>query len=411
MRPTEETERLIRNVPVNTNAEKDKEVLNDVLTAMEKSKNKRSTAQKPNIWRIIMKSKISRLAAALIIVAAVFSFFVLDKLGSPAWALEQTIEALKDFKAVHMVGAFSGGTLELWMRANEAGTQSGDILVKGSHGAITWIEDGSTYHYEPSQNTVYYENAITQGFSHWLGPELFEMLGKAKNAKTMRGKDPATGRDRILLMCGVTSNEGPESWIIEFDAASKLPISLKQWPNHDRSGPPAFEAFKITYYENLDDSIFDVRIAGNPVYVERPLTIPEANLDLLSDPQCGISTEGLSRDEACQEILRQFYEAVVNEDLDEIKQLCPACATWGDELLKYVVLGKSEEEKLAELVEIRPICKEGQSKLGPIVAVPWILKARNGKIREDKQIIQFREIDGQTSCVIHGPYGFPRKLE
>ena len=42
-------------------------------------------------------------------------------------------------------------------RANTAQTQSTDVVVKASNGAITWTQDGATYQYEPGQNTVYYE--------------------------------------------------------------------------------------------------------------------------------------------------------------------------------------------------------------------------------------------------------------
>ena len=59
-----------------------------------------------------------------------------------------------------------------------------------------------------------------------------------------------------------------------------------------------FDAFKITYYEDLPDSVFRVQIPGNPAYVEKPLTIPEENIGILSNPGHGISAEGLTPQEA-----------------------------------------------------------------------------------------------------------------
>jgi hypothetical protein len=32
-------------------------------------------------------------------------------------------------------------------------------------------------------------------------------------------------------------------------------------------------------------------------------------------------------------------------------------------------------------------------------------------MREDKIIIQFRNISGASSCVVYGPYGQPREIE
>jgi hypothetical protein len=308
-------------------------------------------------------------------------------------------------------GIFPGGTAEVWMRANEAGTQSNAVVVRGSQGTISWVKDGSTYHYEPSQNTVYFENALTIGLSEWLGPELLEMLSKAEGAKVMRGKDPATGRERATLLCSLIDNKGPQSWVIDFDVTTKLPVSIKQWNNLDMSGQPTFYAFKITYYEELADSFFEVHIPGNPTYVEKPLTIPEENIGLLSNPVDGISAEGLTQQQACEQILREIYQAIINEDLDKFKKLAPLAKNWGDEFLRGIVLRTDKEDRIVEILNVGQILKTGHSKIGPIAAVPAILKLKNGKRVEEKMIIQFRRLGGKSSCVVHGPYGLPREIK
>ncbi|MEJ2705551.1 MAG: hypothetical protein P8Z79_24180 [Sedimentisphaerales bacterium] len=358
-----------------------------------------------------MKSKASKLAAAIIVIGVVLSFLASERLSSPAWAIEQSIEALKDLKAIHLVGTFPGGTAEVWMRANDTGTQSNKVVVRGSHGAITWTQDGSTYHYEPSQNTVYFENAVTIGMAQWLGPDLLQMLSQAKNVKVVRGRDAATGRGRVMLSCSLIDVHGPQSWIIEFDVTSKLPVSLKQWQNLDRSGPPAFEAFKLTYYEDLPDSVFEVHIPGSPVYTEKPLTIPEANVGLLSDATDGISTEGLTQEAGAEASIRMMYQAVIDMNLEQLKKICPLCKNWGDQFLRTIIFRPDKEDRIVEIVQIGEISKTGHTKLGPIAAVPTVLRLQNGKKVEEKMIVQFRQIGGKSSCVVHGPYGLPRDLE
>lgn len=400
-----------RKAKIRTTAELDERIVNDVLVAHENFTKTQSAAGRLNIWRIIMKSNISKLTAAIIIIGIVLSFFTFEKLTSPAWAIEQAIEALKDLRAVHMIGAFPDGTAEIWMRANKIGTQSSDVVVRGSHGAITWIKDGSTYHYEPSQNTVYFENAITVGFSQWLGPELLEMLSKVDGVEVMHGKDPATGRKQATLICSLLDSNGPQSWIIEFDVTTKLPVSLKQWSNLNMSGPPTFHAFKITYYEDVADSLFEVSIPGDPVYVEKPLTIPEESIGILSNPQKGISIEGLTQQQACEQILRAVFDAVIEGDLDKFKKLAPIAENWGDELLRAVILRVDKEDRIVEIVKIGKISKTGQSKVGPIVAVLVVCKRADGKMVEQNMIVQFRQLGGRYSCVVHGPYGLPREIE
>jgi len=415
MSESRKTKRLLNaylaNLPTPDGAEVDGKVLAEALTAMQRTKSQRAAETSRITWRTIMTSKAGKLAAAAVIVAVVLSLTVFDGLTRPAWALEDAIEALKNFRAVYMVGAFPGGTAEVWMRSNETKTQSTDVVVKGSHGAITWTQDGSTYHYEPSQNTVYYEDALTVGLSQWLGPGLLEMLGAAENSQVVRGKDPATGRDRVMLMCSLIDVHGAQSWIIEFDAASKLPVAMKQWPNLDRSGPPAFDAFKITYYEDLPDSVFDVRIPAQANRVEKPLAIPEENIGVLGDPAHGVSAEGMTQQEAAEKVVRALYQAVIDQDLDGLKTISPLCGNWGDEFLRKIVFKPDRDDRIVEIVEVGPICRTGQTKLGPIVAVPTTVRLKNGKKVEEKMIVQFRSLGGQSSCVVHGPYGLPREIE
>jgi hypothetical protein len=411
MRPAENIENSIRNVPVVISAEKDKQVLDDILNAMDKSLKTQSVFPKPSIWRIIMKNNASKLAATIIIIAIVFSFLVFDKLNAPAFALSETIEALKNYRAVHIIGALPGDTAEIWMRANEAGTHSTDVVVKGSHGAITWTKDGSTYHYEPSQNTVYFEHALTVGMSQVFGPDLLEMLSQTENTEVIRGKDPATGRDRVMLMCSLIDVHGTQSWIIEFDADSKLPVAMKQWQNLDRSGPPSFEAFKITYYEKLPDSIFDVHIPDNPAYIEKPLVIPDENIGLLSNPRHGISTEGMTQQQAAEEAVRLINQAVIDQDLDQLRNISPLCQNLGDDFLRKIVFREGKDDRVTEVLHIGKIFKTGRSKLGPLAAISAVLRLQDGRKVEEKMIVQFREIGGKPSCVVHGPYGLPREIE
>ena len=77
MRPTEDIEKRIKNVNIVIDSESNKRVFSNILQAFEKSKAKESTPTGLNIHRIILKSPISKLAAAVIIVA--ISFFVIHQ--------------------------------------------------------------------------------------------------------------------------------------------------------------------------------------------------------------------------------------------------------------------------------------------------------------------------------------------
>lgn len=72
MRPTENIEKLIKNIKIDTNAKMDKAVLDDVLKALEKSKKTKSAIPQPNIWRMIKQGLAMKLAAAVVIMTTLY---------------------------------------------------------------------------------------------------------------------------------------------------------------------------------------------------------------------------------------------------------------------------------------------------------------------------------------------------
>jgi len=69
MRPTEKIESSVKKMSFSAGAELRKQILDDAIKAHEQTKTQ-SASEKPNIWRIIMKSKMTKLAAAAVIVIA-----------------------------------------------------------------------------------------------------------------------------------------------------------------------------------------------------------------------------------------------------------------------------------------------------------------------------------------------------
>jgi len=387
----------------------DERVLPAALTAMHKAKPPLAPVSH-SIWRTIMMSKTGKLTAAAV-VAVVALFAVFDSLTKPAWAIEQAIEAVKGYRAMHMTGTIPGRTFESWMRANKSLTQSQDVVARDSNGGIAWVKNGVTYLYDPGPNTVFFENAITQGFSQWLGPEFLEVFARAKGAEVLQGRDPATGRDRVTLLCSFVDVDGPQSWTVVFDVASKLPVSFTCWHNLDRSGEPVCDASRITYYKDLPDSLFDVHIPGNPAYVEKPVTIAEKNIGLLSNPDDGLPATGLTPQEAAEKIVQAVYQAVIDGDLVTLRRLCPLGKNWDDEMLRSIILKTGKSNRIAQIVRIGPAGKTGESSLGALIVVPAVLRRADNTKMEEKMIVQFRTIEEQSSCVVYGPYGVSRDIE
>lgn len=78
MRPMEDIEKRIESVPLDTSAERDKQVLDEVLKALAQSKKELPASSRPTVWRIIMKNNVTRLAAAVFVIALLAGVSQLD---------------------------------------------------------------------------------------------------------------------------------------------------------------------------------------------------------------------------------------------------------------------------------------------------------------------------------------------
>ena len=116
MRPAEKIEKFIKNVPLETKSRRDQEVLDDVLRALQETKT--HAQRQRNIWKTIMKSKMTKLAAAAVIILAVLiGIGTFDR--TSAWA--EVIKALEEVNDLHVVSkvTLSDGTVtqsKWWFR-------------------------------------------------------------------------------------------------------------------------------------------------------------------------------------------------------------------------------------------------------------------------------------------------------
>jgi tetratricopeptide (TPR) repeat protein len=116
-----------------------------------------------------LKSPITKLAAAMIIIAAVLLITILDKSATPAYAIEQTIDALKNVRFIHLVRRNQSGEIadERWIELDSEGEQI--RYRQDSLPDFLAIEDGETVAmYRKDKNAVVLYDTKEQGFS--IGP-------------------------------------------------------------------------------------------------------------------------------------------------------------------------------------------------------------------------------------------------
>lgn len=92
MKPVDRLRQLIAESDVKTDRQIDMRILGDALQDLGRLRQKKLAASQPNIWRLIMKRKISKLAAAAVIIIAVL--IGIHQFGSTAPAFAEVIQPL-----------------------------------------------------------------------------------------------------------------------------------------------------------------------------------------------------------------------------------------------------------------------------------------------------------------------------
>jgi len=371
MESVKDIKQSIKKLTVKSSDEIHGRVLDKLLRMMDKSKKRKAVTQ-PNIWRIIMNKPISKLATvATVILIVVFGITFLDKTVTPAWAIEQTIDLLKKFNGMYVTGTMLNEegkevSFEAWARANEKQTASNHLRLETETGEIDVVSGHRRYEYDPATQTVKITEGYGQAIGIWFGADFFESLRKiVLDWNETYGKDPATDRDRVFVTCSHPAAPDPRSFWFEFDVESKLPISFKQWENMTREGTPSFYTESIKYLDDLPDEMFHFEIP------EGARTVPalaERN-NKLQDPNFGMPLGNMTEEQACVEIARRYWQAVI----------------------KHKYSGSNFEE----IVEI----KEPHQEDGCTI-VPCTIRFDSNVTRTINTTIIFRTIDGQQSCVI-----------
>ena len=235
-----------------------------------------------------MRHPITKYAvAALIVGAALVGLSLFRETTTVAWAIEQSIEALSEYRALVLEGSSSqrawdeDGSLELqpvkmWAVADPNQTRIEKYRFELDGVPMLATDGHKTWKYEPQANRLTIKNHPYVASECSLGSGFLEQLKEFRETGVITQwqetatSDPNTRAARILLSIAWEDGRwnGPRSMRLEFDQKSKLLIGFTQWEKLDWDGPPSIVAEKITYYETLPDDLFVLEIPPGATVVE-----------------------------------------------------------------------------------------------------------------------------------------------
>jgi hypothetical protein len=255
--------------------------LNDTLEAQEESTKAKPAAGQLNIGTIIMESKITKLAAAAIISIAVLGIIFLEKSARTAYAITETIAAMRSVRTVHIVGRdWQDARIEMWAEVYpDTGLMKLCYLDEIDAGRLTVSTPARTHYYDRQTNTVRIKDGPGMSSIFRLGRFIEDMseLTKKLNGVISHYEtyDRNLGQDVIVLQM-ISSLVDLRAII---DPETKLPMSVNVVRGQQ---PGSYEIFKhadeIHYGGRLPDGLFDFKIPDRATVVEE--TVKDASQQL-----------------------------------------------------------------------------------------------------------------------------------
>lgn len=128
-------------------------------------------------------------------------------------------------------------------------------------------------------------------------------------------------------------------------------------------------------------------------------------LTAIENPDIGMPVGGLSREEACREIIERYWDAAIRGEDEQMARLWCGWPSGGHPRYR-------EEKRPEKLVHIgAPYCQEGCNFGTVTLVTPSLIQYTDGTLADMKLIVIFRDLGLDTTCLIVGTWGGEQVLE
>ena len=369
--------------------------------------------RKFRIWRKIMNSKITKLAAAAVIIIAVLLtvniFHQSIPTASAAQVLQDAIDAVSDIWSVHMktrmrtlpndnfsvIGLkFDFVDIEMWKRTDENGLVQWRVEKPGR--VLLMDGQNTTMLIRPNYGVLAEKPYPLGCYDSWSGrllnvrDLLDNELKRAKNdpeSEVSLWHEKVEGSDKLMLEVDVKTGVSQDSYlrnkfimlsdhlkIYRFDPETKLLEAFQVYLHADDGNDVLiFEVTDIKYNQEIDDDVFVLDLPQNMIWHGKPKKLPDNE-----------KYENM----APIEVVRTFFQACADENWEETIKFLPTTAI--PEHFKNILGG----------LEIISLGEPFQSAPYPGWFIPYEIKLQTGQIR--KHTLSIRKDNPAKRFVIDG---------
>ena len=314
-------DRLVANGKNLAKNQLEDKVLNQIL--QEQSSQLRKANRQFKLWRAIVKSRITKLAAAaIIVVAAALTITFLQQSTTPAYAIEQTIEANHTVRYLHIKDFKNGEDepKEFWLEFNDYGEvenvraylpawnyppDGAKVIVWKQNKAYVWLKDKNIFITVWDKKVAYDVLKMAQESDPKLAVENLHQLASQGKVK-IDISEPADKAEPIT----VTATYLPESKkpnnreVLFIDRATKLVTDIEsyQWKNDEYQYIGVMEFFDYNQHIDPEMFILNDEVPANAMRIDQ------------TTQEVGLPQSELTDEEIAVEVVRQFFEALIDND-------------------------------------------------------------------------------------------------
>lgn len=395
MKPADNIQSLFNQSIVTVDHQVDSKILDNALAAL--------PAEQPRInkqvWSRIMHSSITKAAIAAILIFMVYWLTLSDKGVSQAYAIEQTLEAIKTVTSVHFKAElYKQGNIECWMLFDESHSEPTHVCLYMPGFPIRKIDSPKGLFAYNAATNRYRVNLRDERKADWY-PDFAnffkQSLESAKNNETITVTEAfdAELKKEVFI---VTIDEGDRTCQYVIDSETKLPVRFTTTGTTDlmkwmRKTIAVKNISFIEYNLPEPEDLFEIPETAEKVTEE---------IDVRVIPGDGMAVGQLSPEQACKKVVEEFVGAVAELDFEKAKKLYFPLMVPPPEKIAMMKLAKTAAggDPLIEILEIGNPHQEGLYWI-----VPCKVRELGGNIKNDPVRVRFFEFDTIEYCIIAMP--------
>jgi hypothetical protein len=257
-------EESIRNLRYPPDGNAAGRILQNVLQTWDTIPQQKPDAPRPSIWRQIMKTKILRYAAAAAVIIAIGTAALTLNHAQPAYAVEQTIEAMRSITSFHaFLTDWDGSQGEIWVQYNpETGNEEYYCADQENFKIVGTPQ--ATYYYDKVKNSVRIRNQYAPAsdvrFTH-LFEDLVNRINEYHGELSFYSQFDENLYQEVIVVHGSFPTQGDikeKEFIVRVDPQTKLPINIETIKCAPGQGVKS--ADRIEYNVAVPEGIFEFNI-------------------------------------------------------------------------------------------------------------------------------------------------------